>query len=409
MTITLAIIPTLNQLITVGEVLIADISFLNAGKNLGLWAPSADGKRAVATSATVQLLQSLPNKAETIGALISCEPDIRQAWGKIIAARLQELGTSRNAEKLCDAINTLGEASAPLLKLLPQASLSNTNYTEIERRVFDSPAEQALAAPKLLRVLGATADLVEGKGAPVNSLPDIDALNPGVNWVRGRLLQLPLKNAEVLTKGTSILFGGWGELSSQERVLEDTPSQAIMRWVLYRPWVFLLAQVVFTQEAWMAERVSGKLSLELENSYLSQFEKPPQILVVITTPTGEEVICGTLAELILRVLNHLGVFILTEHSPTEPLYLTTLQERLAPIISALLQNKVWRFESGNSSQRLSYTIHPDFSNSCYRVLGSKSFNRLGNSVTSAIRGVCDGWVQEKLAVAGNAALVRGIL
>jgi hypothetical protein len=419
-----ATIHTLHQLTTIGEVPIADIHHLTAAKNLGLWTLSADGSRAVATSVTIQILQTLPNLSETIAALISCKPDIRQAWGKIIAARLQEMGTRRDVKELCEAINTLGQASTALLELLPEASLTASNYTALERTLFNSPAEQAPATPKLLRVLGATADLVEGKqGTPVNSLPDIDSLNPGVNWVRGRLLQLPnLEEGEKLKEGenkkknsplptpypllpkSSVLSGKWGELTSQEIVPDDMPSQAIMRWVLYRPWVFFLAQIVFTQEVWLAERISGKLSLELENSYLSQFDQPPQILVVITTPIGEEIICGTLAELILRVLNYLGVFLVTAHPTNHALYTTTLQERLAPLISVLLQNKVWYFATGSSSQRSGYTIHPNFSDSCYRVLGSKSFNRLGNCVTSAVRNACEAWVQEKLAM-GKAQMV----
>lgn len=417
MTISPATIHTLHQLLTIGEVPIADMRYLNTAKNLGLWTLSADGSLAVATPATIQLLQTLPNLSETIAALISCEPDIRQAWGKIIAARLQELGTRRDVKELCEAINTLGQASTALLELLPQACLTASNYTVLERNLFSSPAEQAPATPKLLRVLGGTADLVEGKqGTPVNSLLDIDPLNPGVNWVRGRLLQLPAlestkESAKAPTTNTSILSGEWGELTFQERVSDDTPSQSIMRWVLYRPWVFLLAQIVFTQEVWLAERISGKLSVELENTYQEQFDQPPQILVVITTPTGEEIICGTLAELILRVLNHLSVFLLTAHPPNHTLYTATLQERLAPLIAVLLQNKVWYFATGSSSQRSGYTIHHNFSDSCYRVLGSKSFNRLGNCVTSAVRNACEAWVQEKLvmgktSITGDAALME---
>lgn len=157
------IIRSLEQLLTTGEVPAADISPLKTGETLGLWTTSANNNRAVATPTTVKLLQTLPSLSETVAALLSCEPEIRQAWGKIIAARLQELGTRRDTQGLCEAITTLGTSAETLLKLLPQAALTATKYTEIERAIFEVPAEQAQATPKLLRVFGATASLVEGE------------------------------------------------------------------------------------------------------------------------------------------------------------------------------------------------------------------------------------------------------
>jgi hypothetical protein len=385
-------IRALEQFLTTGFAPITDISPLRTGETLGLWTTSANTSRAVATPTTVRLLQTLPSLSETVAALLSCEPEIRQAWAKIIAARLQELGTRRDTQELSKAIATLGQAADTLLKLLPPSALIATKYTEVERAIFEVPAEQAQATPSLLRVFGATAPLVEGKqGTPVNSLPDIDPLNPAINWVRGRLLRLPNKaSPKVPTTNTSVLLGEWGELTPSEINPDDTPDQAIMRWVLYRPWLFLLAQIVFTQEAWAAERICGKLSLELESSQLSQFYEPTQVLVVVTTALEEEVICGSLASLLLRVLNQLGVYILTANLST-----TELDRQLAPLIKNLLRQKVWQFQTGTSRQRSGYIIHPEFSDSCYRILGSKSFVRLSNTITSAIRNTCARWLQKR--------------
>lgn len=76
------------------------------------------------------------------------------------------------------------------------------------------------------------------------------------------------------------------------------------------PWCFLLAQIVFTQEAWAAERISGELALELDLSNGSLAYRPPQVSVVITSPEGDEILCGSLGELLLRVLQQLGIELL---------------------------------------------------------------------------------------------------
>ena len=44
---------------------------------------------------------------------------------------------------------------------------------------------------------------------------------------------------------------------------------------------------------------------------------------------------------------------------------------------------------------LASSIHPDFSDSCYRVLGAKYFNRLGDFVSIAIRSSCEVWAESK--------------
>jgi hypothetical protein len=408
MTITSNTTRALEKLLTLGEVPASDINPLSTGKALGLWTLSADGSRAVATSTAVQLLQALPSLPETIAAILSCEPDIRLAWGKIVAARLKELGQRRDTPELCEAIDKLAQAASALLPLLPQSALTPTHYSELERVIFEAPAEQAVATPKLLRVLGATARLVEGKqGTSAESVPDIDSEDPSDNWIKGRLLLLPSQEiqAEKVKSPHSksgILTGNWSTLSPAElKSLAEKhpyydPSQNPMYWVLARPWVFLLAQVTFTQEAWVAERLSGSFSLELESSQLDQFYRPPQVLVVVTTHTGEEILCGSLGELLQRVLNQLGMTILASS-------LTQFDSLLSPVIESLLQQQIWRFDPGSNSRRPSYTIHSAFSDSCYRVPGSKYFKRLGTPVTAAIRQTCQLWATERQALSGVSA------
>jgi len=388
MTIKTSTIRVLEQLLTIGEVEALELQVLPIGRELGLWRLSEDKQRAVATPTTVQLLQSLPNTKEACAAILSCEPHIRSAWSRIIAARLKDLGNIKDVSGLIQAISTVGQASESILQQIPNSTITPSEFTELEKLVLETPAEQAPATPKILRILGATASLVEEKqGKEEVDIANVDSLNPLVNWVQSRVLQMPFYPPRTSNKGekkleSNILSGNYS-LSEQET----------MDWVLSHPWIFLLAQIVFTQEAWSAERISGKLSLELPEAQINHFHQPQEILVVITLPTGEEITCGTLGELIIRILSYLKVFLLTPISSTDTEYIISLNARLSNAISILLQKQVWQFNPGRSGRNSSYSIHPDFSDSCYRVLGAKYFNRLGNTVTVAIRNSCESWVE----------------
>jgi hypothetical protein len=246
-------------------------------------------------------------------------------------------------------------------------------------------------------VIGATADLVEGgQGRPAAAIPVVAPLDPKQSWRMGRLLQLPVFNDSDFAAVTFVLAGKCAPLSKAEHVADDSPSQAVMRWVLYRPWVMLLAQIAFTQEAWEAEQISGRLALELAEDQLSNPYEPSRVDVVITTADRDEVPCGTLGELLRRVLARLDVTLLARPEEAQQ-----LGEQLAPMIHLLLEQKVWRFEPhGAGSRRPGYVIDDDFSTSCYRAFGSKYFYRGGSLLTSAIRLTCEQWAKEKLSEAG---------
>ncbi len=402
MKIKTSVIQALEQLLTIGEVAALEIQALPTGGKLGIWRLSEDEQRAVATPTAVQLLQSLLNLQETCAAILGCEPDIRQAWGKIIAARLKDLGNLKDVSGLIQAISTLEQASKTILQQIPDSAITPTEFTELEKIIFGTPAEQAPATPKLLRVLGATASLVEDKqGKPESSLADVDPLNPAVNWVKGRILQMPFRPPTPPSLGGTRIISppGLGDLGGNPSSIlsgDYSPSeQETMNWVLSRPWIFLLAQIVFTQEAWSAERIAGKLSLELPEAQIDRFHQPQEILIIITLPTGEEITCGTLGELIVRVLNYLEISLLTLITPTDAEYITSLNASLSNAIAILLQKQVWQFNPGGSGRNSNYSIHPDFSDSCYRVLGAKYFNRLGDFVSIAIRNTCKTWAESK--------------
>jgi hypothetical protein len=384
-------IVALSQLIRTGEAEAASLAAIPEGQSLGLWASPAGGSRAVATPALVELLSRLPDEPEVLIGLASCEPKLRTAWQSIIAARLHEMGQRRDAEFLCAAITELDRAAEAVRKLLPQAKLAPTGFAELENLLFSCPAEQGPAFPKLLRAIGRTSPYVEGRAAPpVQPLPDINPLTPEINWVPNRLLRPPAETDSFSDGPTSVLTGSLSDPLGRESDTTDTPGTARLRWVLHRPWALLLAQVVFTQEAWAAEQNAGSLGLELPDDQENRFDAPARVSVVVTRPTGEEIDCGPLGELIQRVLRQLGVTLLLREDRVKD-----LDAQLAAVVRKLLHRQVWKFEGrGVKGRRSCYRIHEGFSVNCYRIFGAKYFNRGSSRITAAIRATADQWAAE---------------
>lgn len=386
------------ELLTVGESDGRALSTLTEPLRLGLWSLDPATARAMARSGLVQLAARLPNAEETVAAVFACQPELRTAWLRIVAARLREAGKRRDAAELCQAIDTLGEASRRTRDELPHASLQSTGHAALETVLFGASAEQAVIWPKLLRVIGATAEIIEGqRGQAVTALPTVEPLDPKRTWCNGRLLQPPVVERTEPQNLTFVLSGDCGPLLDTERIADDIESQAVMRWVLYRPWMTLLAQVAFVQEAWEAEQISGRLTLELAEDQLANPYEPSRVDVVVTTPDGDEILCGTLGDLVRRVIARLDVTLLAR-----PEDAAQLDQQLALVVRLLLEKKIWRFEPGaGGGRRAGFVIDDEFSTSCYRAFGSKYFYRLGSVLTAAIRSTCEQWAREKLSESGT--------
>jgi hypothetical protein len=398
MTVSQAAIAEVRELHTFGEADGRAVSTLAEPLRLGLWSLNPSTDRAMAQSGLVQLAARLPSTEEAVAAVFACEPELRTAWLRIVAARLRESGKRRDAAELCQAIDTLDEASPRIRDELPYASLQSTGHTTLETALFGASAEQAVVWPKLLRVIGATAELIEGqRGHAITSLPTVEPLDPKRTWCNGRLLQLPVVGGITPQELTFVLNGNCGPLSDPEQVHGDIESQAVMRWVLYRPWIKLLAQVAFVQEAWEAEQISGRLTLELAEDQLANPYEPSRVDVVVTTPDGDEMLCGTLADLVRRILARLDVTLLAR-----PEEVALLDQCMASVVHLLLEKKIWRFEPGaGGGRRPGFVIDDEFSTSCYRAFGSKYFYRLGSVLTAAIRSTCEQWAREKLSESGT--------
>lgn len=356
------------------------VEFLRAS---GFWAERGDAM--VARPAIIALGDRLPNSTEAVPAVFSLVPEVRDAWLRVLRARLAEMGERGDIASLSDSVTTAGPLANELVSV-KAPSLTPTAFGELERAVLPAPAHEAAAFPVLFRAMAATA-ATRGDAHSTASLPDIVFDDPSTVWSSGRLLRLPVASRET-ARTTAVLSGALD--------CGDGDGDA-MQWTLHHPWAFLLAQLAFTKEAWEAERVSGGIAFELEPAHVSLFQSPPRIEVVVTLPSGEEIRCGSLGDLVQRTLAQLGVTVLG-HRVTP----SALDDRLALVIDALQRHDVWRFEHSTGARRPAYMIHPSFSDACYRALGSRVFYRLGSSVTAAIRRAAEGWARERMARANSA-------
>jgi hypothetical protein len=367
-------------LLAQGELASSALRDLEGLGQTGLWIER--GEALVGTPVVVMLGDRLPNAAESVPAVFSLLPEIRAAWLRVLRARLAEMGERKDVATLADAVTAAGALATELVNV-DRPSLSPTSFSELERTALHAAAHEASAFPVLLRVLAATA--VMPGGAPSSSLPDIAFDDPSTVWRPGRLLRPPVSTEPL--PAHAVLSGALDGRSS---------GGDSMRWALQHPWAFLLAQMTFTKEAWEAERVSGGIAFELAPAHVSLFQRPSRVEVVVTLPNGEEICCGSLGELVQRALAQLGVTILG-HRVTA----SALDNRLGLVIDAVQRRDVWRFEHGSGGRRPAYSIHPSFSDACYRALGSRAFYRLGSPVTAAIRRSAETWARERIARAGT--------
>jgi hypothetical protein len=384
-------IKAMRDLLATGEVAAGALAALPSGQNLGFW--SIAGTHAVATPALVRLWSKLADESETIAAVASTESSIRQKWLGMIAARVQEVGQRRDAATLCGVIDALGPAAGAVDKLLAGARSDPTGLGELETELLGFQAHQAPAVPKLLRCISATAPLIEGGAArPMAPLPRVDPLDQAANWVSGRLIQLPDRD-KTSVEGVYVLSGCIAPLRKGESDPSDDARTARMRWILARPWLALLSQVVFTQDAWHAEHLAGGLALELDRTTLETYLRPPCVQVVVTLADGREVLCGSLGKLLLRTLDRLGVMVLSPESG-----MAGLDGMLAPVIQVLQENAIWRFrERGLRGGRPGYAIDEGFAVDAYRIFGAKYFNRGAENLTAAIRVTAEDWAKDVTA------------
>jgi hypothetical protein len=359
-----------------------------------------DGKGATKSAGWIisqRLLNVRPDlasDAELLCALLAQQMDVRAAWLAIAAARCKEAGQmatqGNNSAQLVELISGLGSAAAWVEAALESALLTASPYAAVERELLGVSFEQAAAMPSLMRILAVAAQLAAFADA-LPPLPTVDAsgIQAQQNWVKGRLLALPV----VLDAATHDQKSETAAAKAAEQVLLPgsiapiiTDDQTVMRWVLAQPWALLLAMLAFAQDAWRAENRGGLL-LELpagQNAF-----SPAEVSVTVVGSEGDEVRCGTLADLLLGMLERLGVGCFP-HQPTAP----ALNAQLSPHVGLLLKHSVWRYQDGASSQLGQYQIHPQFSDQCYSLPASRVFNRTGKLLWQSARLAAEALYQE---------------
>jgi len=327
---------------------------------------------------------ALASDDELIGALLAQQPGVRQAWLAIAAARCKEAGEMSDTDTLVDLVSDLGPAAAWVESALARAQLTASPYAALERDLLGVSLEQAAAMPALVRILATAARLASFSDA-LSPLPELDANGEQAqqNWCHGRLLAWPLlldgADHKPTTDARVILPGGIAPA-----ITGDT---TVMHWVLTHPWALLLAMLAFAQDAWRAESRGGML-LELPTGQNAL--APAEVAVTVVGAEGDEVRCGSLADLLLCMLARLGVGCFPQQ-PTA----ATLNAQLAPLVGLLLRHAVWRYQDGASGQLGQYQIHPQFSDQCYSLPASRVFNRTGKLLWQTARLAAEALYQER--------------
>lgn len=316
----------------------------------------------------------LSSDNELVMALLGLQPEVRQSWLRILAARCKEAGQMPGEGLLLDLITQLRGAAQWVEEQLPHALLSPSMTNALERELLGVNAEHAAATPMLTRILAAGFALNDIQAQALPPLPAVDpgGMQAGQNWLAGRLLTLPGGDAD-----RDHLLVGAGENAAEAEA---------MPWVLANPWAMLLTMVVYAQYAWEAEACGGLL-LELPIG-LSAYQ-PAEVTVLVMGAEGKETRCGTLAELLLRVVGHMGMCCF----PYQPKK-SELNALLTSLIGQLLERRVWRYRDGVSGSNGQYQIYPDFADECYRITGSKVFNRTGKHLWQAVRIQAEQWRSE---------------
>ena len=315
------------------------------------------------TAPLLDAFNDLSQSGEWQLALLGLNPDVRQHWINLAAARCQEAGTMSDTMVLVKLIQQLGNASEWVLAQLESTATTPQiiagPLAQTERDLLGHSLNDNAAIPALCRILRTSHTLFtvseqNEPPAPIQAV-DVTAKQLTNNWCSGRLLALPntlLDEHNLKPNADWLLVSRSGH--------DNMPLTELFA---QQPWLFLLSLIIFVQDAWAAEQRGGLL-LTLpagQNAFA-----PGQINVAVQGIEGDEVSLGSLAEFLVLLLGELNI----------PLYpaldantesINRLNRVLSSFIAELLAKKIWQFTEAGRGESGQYRIHTSFSDACYSL------------------------------------------
>ena len=333
------------------------------------------------TAPLLDAFNDLSQSGEWQLALLGLNPDVRQHWINLAAARCQEAGAMSDPMVLVKLIQQLGNASEWVLAQLESTATTPQiiagPLAQTERDLLGHSLNDNAAIPALCRILRTSYTLFtvseqNEPPAPIQAV-DVTAKQLTNNWCSGRLLALPntlLDEHNLKPNADWLLVSRSGH--------DNVPLTELFA---QQPWLFLLSLIIFVQDAWAAEQRGGLL-LTLpagQNAFA-----PGQINVAVQGIEGDEVSLGSLAEFLVLLLGELNI----------PLYpaldantesINRLNRVLSSFIAELLAKKIWQFTEAGRGESGQYRIHTSFSDACYSLPLAPLFGYKSQTLQRAIK------------------------
>ena len=315
------------------------------------------------TAPLLDAFNDLSQSGEWQLALLGLNPDIRQHWINLAAARCQEAGTMSDTMVLVKLIQQLGNASEWVLAQLESTATTPQiiagPLAQTERDLLGHSLNDNAAIPALCRILRTSHTLFtvseqNEPPAPIQVV-DVTAKQLTNNWCSGRLLALPntlLDEHDLNPNADWLLVSRSGH--------DNVPLTELFA---QQPWLFLLSLIIFVQDAWVAEQRGGLLlTLPVGQNAFA----PGQINVAVQGLEGDEVSLGSLAEFIVLLLGELNITLYPAlDANTESI--NRLNRVLSSLIAELLAQKIWQFTEAGRGESGQYRIHTSFSDACYSL------------------------------------------
>ncbi|ENE5902172.1 hypothetical protein ABNO31_001690 [Escherichia coli] len=333
------------------------------------------------TAPLLDAFNDLSQSGEWQLALLGLNPDVRQHWINLAAARCQEAGAMNDIMVLVKLIQQLGNASEWVLAQLESTATTPQiiagPLAKTERDLLGHSLNDNAAIPALCRILHTSHTLftVSEQNEPPTPIQAVDVTAKQLtnNWCSGRLLALPntlLDEHDLKPNADWLLVSRSGH--------DNVPLTELFA---QQPWLFLLSLIIFVQDAWAAEQRGGLL-LTLpagQNAFA-----PGQINVAVQGIEGDEVSLGSLAEFLVLLLGELNI----------PLYpaldantesINRLNRVLSSFIAELLAKKIWQFTEAGRGESGQYRIHTSFSDACYSLPLAPLFGYKSQTLQRAIK------------------------